>query len=101
MPAEDPQWYPSLKEFTHLYGSAGFEDIQVQLIPRPTPLPTGVRGWVKTFRSGWLEVAGVPQSEREAVAEAVQRRLAPKLQLPDGSWFADYIRLRFMMRKPV
>ena len=101
VPAEDPQWYPSLEEFTRLYRSAGFDDIQVQLIPRPTPLPAGVKGWVKTFRSGWLEVAGVSQSERDAVAEAVERRLAPKLQLPDGSWFADYVRLRFMMRKPV
>jgi SAM-dependent methyltransferase len=100
VPPEDPQWYPALGDFTRLYAGAGFVDIQAQLIPRPTPLPTGVKGWIKTFRSGWLDVATVPDEEKAAVAEAVQRRLAPKLQLPDCTWFADYVRLRFTMRKP-
>jgi SAM-dependent methyltransferase len=100
VPAEDPQWYPSLDEFTRLYASAGFIDIQAQLIPRPTPLPTGVKGWIKTFRSGWLDVASVPDDAKPDVAEAIQRRLAPQLQLPDCTWFADYVRLRFTMRKP-
>ena len=27
-------------------------------------------------------------------------RLEPQLRRPDGSWFADYVRLRFIMRKP-
>jgi hypothetical protein len=66
-----------------------------------TPLPTGIAGWVLTFRSGWLDVAQVPHAERAHVAAAVERRLAPKLQRPDGSWFADYVRLRFTMRKPL
>jgi SAM-dependent methyltransferase len=100
VPAEDPQWYPGLDEFARLYASAGFVDIQAELIPRPTPLPTGVKGWVKTFRSGWLDVAAVPELEKDAVAEAIERRLSPNLRLPDGSWYADYVRLRFTMRKP-
>ena len=100
VPAEDPQWYPGIAEFTRLYSCAGFVDIQAQLIPRVTPLPTGVAGWVRTFRSGWLDVAQVPDAERDALALAIQQRLAPQLQLPDGSWFADYVRLRFSMRKP-
>jgi SAM-dependent methyltransferase len=101
VPAEDPQWYPGVEEFTRLYRDAGFTDIQAQLIPRVTPLPTGVACWVLTFRSGWLDVAGVPQGEYPEVAAAVERRLAPSLQRPDGSWFADYVRLRFTMRKPL
>jgi SAM-dependent methyltransferase len=101
VPAEDPQWYPTPDEFRATYEAAGFIDIRPVLIPRVTPLPAGVAGWVKTFRAGWLDVAGVPEDERDAIAEAVQRRLAPKLQRPDGGWFADYIRLRFSMRKPV
>jgi SAM-dependent methyltransferase len=100
LPADDPQWYPGLDEFARLYEAAGFVDIEAQLIPRPTPLPAGVRGWVKTFRAGWLDIAGVDPSARDEVAAAVEQRLAPKLQLPDGSWFADYVRLRFTMRKP-
>jgi SAM-dependent methyltransferase len=101
MPAEDPAWYPSLREFIRLYGCAGFVEIQAQLIPRPTLLPGGVAPWVRTFRAGLLDMAGVPDEERADVAASVERRLAPRLRQPDGSWIADYVRLRFTMRKPI
>lgn len=100
VPADDPQWYPPVEQFVRLYACAGFTGIQANLIPRPTPLPSGVAAWVKTFRAGWLEVAGVPEDARDTVAAAVEDRLRPKLQQPDGSWVADYVRLRFTMRKP-
>ena len=100
VPAEDPQWYPSVGEFLRLYACAGFVDIRAHLIPRPTALPTGVAGWVTTFRTGWLEVAGVAVEDQKTVAAAVEQRLRPMLQQADGSWTADYVRLRFSMRKP-
>jgi SAM-dependent methyltransferase len=100
VPAEDPQWYPGVEEFVRLYACAGFTGVQATLIQRPTPLPAGVAAWVKTFRAGWLEVAGVPLEAREDVAAAVEARLQPLLRQPDGSWVADYVRLRFTMRKP-
>jgi len=100
LPADDPQFYASVAEFTQIYGAAGFAEVDARIIPRETPLPTGVVSWVLTFRAGWLDVAGVPDEEREDIAHAVERRLAPKLRRPDGSWFADYVRLRFTMRKP-
>lgn len=101
VPPEDPQWYPSVEEFARLYGIAGFSEIRAELIDRPTPLPAGVAGWVKTFRSGWLDVAMVPQWERDDVAASVEARLTDVLQKPDESWFADYVRLRFWLRKPL
>ena len=100
LPAQDPQWYPTADAFRSVYASAGFERIEAQLIPRPTPLKAGVAAWVKTFRAGWLDAADVPESERDEIASAIERRLAPELQQPDGSWSADYVRLRFTMRKP-
>jgi SAM-dependent methyltransferase len=100
MPAEDPQWYPTAEEFARLYGVAGFGDIQAQRIDRPTVLPTGIEGWVKTFRSGLFDLAMVPEWERDEVAAAIERRLAPELRQPDGTYVADYVRLRFSMRKP-
>lgn len=100
VPAEDPQWYPSVAEFTRVYERAGFSDIEARIIPRETDLPNGVAAWVKTFRTGWLDAARVPEDEQPSVAAAVERRLAPRLRRADGSWFADYIRLRFTMRKP-
>lgn len=100
LPDEDPQWYPTAEHFTNLYEAAGFADVRAELVERPTPMPNGLVPWVLTFRRGLLDMAGVPEGERLLIAQAVERRLAPKLQRPDGSWFADYIRLRFTMRKP-
>jgi SAM-dependent methyltransferase len=100
LPGQDPQWYPGVEEFVRLYGCAGFTAIQAHLIPRPTPLASGVAAWVKTFRAGLLDVAQVPLAARDEIAAAIEARLQPLLQQPDGSWMADYVRLRFSMRKP-
>jgi len=100
VPAEDPQWYASAPVFRRVYMDAGFEEIEANLIERPTPLPTGISGWVKTFRTGWMDVAGVAPEDRDDIAEAVERRLAPELQQEDGTFYADYVRLRFKMIKP-
>ena len=97
---QDSHWYASVADFTAVYEAAGFTDVDAQLIPRPTPLPTGVAGWVKTFRSGLMNAEAIPTDEQDAIAQAVERRLEGQLRLPDGSWVADYVRLRFTMRKP-
>jgi SAM-dependent methyltransferase len=85
-------WYPTVDEFTAVYEQAGFRDIDARLIERPTPLEHGVAAWVLTFRAGWLDRAGVPLEERQTIADAVSDRV--------GSNIADYVRLRFIMRKP-
>jgi SAM-dependent methyltransferase len=100
LPAGDTHWYPTIEAFSAVYRKAGFTRIEAHLIPRPTPLPAGVAGWLKTFRAGLMDAAAVPDAEQDALAAAVQERLAPDLCQPDGSWVADYIRLRFTMRKP-
>ena len=99
MPEQDPAWYASVEDFTRLYHVAGFDGIRAELIERPTPLPGGVADWVKTFRAGLMDLAMVPEWERDDVAAAVEARVAPAL-LKDGIWCADYVRLRFSMRKP-
>jgi SAM-dependent methyltransferase len=91
-PLEASNWYASPEEFTDVYETAGFKDIDVRLIDRPTPLEHGMAAWVTTFRRGWLDRAEVPEEEREGIAAAVADRL--------GSNVADYVRLRFIMRKP-
>jgi len=100
MPAEDPAWYPDPDSFAKVYCGAGFEALRAELIERPTPLPAGVAGWVRTFREGLLDSLMVPEFERDAVATAVEARVEKALRQPDGSWNADYVRLRFWMRKP-
>jgi SAM-dependent methyltransferase len=100
VPGEDQAWYPAVEEFTRLYCVAGFCDVHAERIERPTDLPAGIAGWVKTFRSGLLDHALVPEWARDDVAAAVESRVAAELRKPDGSFFADYVRLRFSMRKP-
>lgn len=98
---QDTHWYPSVADFTAVYAEAGFVDIAAQIIPRPTPLPTGVAGWVRTFRTGLMDADGIDPQEQAEIADAVERRLESELRQPDGSWVADYVRLRFTMRKPL
>ena len=91
-PLESANWYPSVEEFADVYEAAGFEQVDARLIERPTPLPHGVAAWVTTFRAGWLDCAGVPEEERAEIGAAVAAAVDTDV--------ADYVRLRFIMRKP-
>jgi trans-aconitate methyltransferase len=91
-PSESGNWYPSPGEFAGVYEGAGFEQVDARLIERPTPLEHGIAQWVTTFRRGWLDAAGVPEQERAEIGAAVADRF--------GSNVADYVRLRFITRKP-
>jgi SAM-dependent methyltransferase len=91
-PIEAGNWYASPEEFASVYEAAGFREIDARLIERPTALEHGVAAWVTTFRKGWLDRAQVPEEERAQIGAAVAGRF--------GSDVADYVRLRFIMRKP-
>jgi SAM-dependent methyltransferase len=91
-PSEAGNWYPSPDEFAAVYEGAGFGELDARLIERPTKIDHGIAAWVTTFRSGWLDKASVPQDERAEIGDAVADRF--------GSNLADYVRLRFIMRKP-
>jgi trans-aconitate methyltransferase len=91
-PVEASNWYASPDEFATIYETAGFREIDARLIERPTPIEHGVAAWVTTFRKGWLDRAQVPEEERAEIGAAVADRV--------GSNVADYVRLRFIMRKP-
>jgi SAM-dependent methyltransferase len=91
-PLEASNWYASPEEFAAVYEAAGFTEIDARLIERPTPIEHGIGEWVTTFRRGWFDKAGVPEPERAEIGAAVADRF--------GSNVADYVRLRFVMRKP-
>jgi SAM-dependent methyltransferase len=91
-PVEASNWYASPEEFAAVYEAAGFRELDARLIERPTPIEHGVAAWVTTFRKGWLDRAAVSEAERAEIAAAVADRI--------GSNVADYVRLRFIMRKP-
>ena len=91
-PVDAANWYASPHEFAEVYEAAGFTQVDARLIERPTAIEHGVDQWVTTFRRGWLDRAQVPDDERVEIATAVADRV--------GSNLADYVRLRFIMRKP-
>jgi len=91
-PLDASNWYAPPEEFAAVYENAGFVEIDARLIERPTPVEHGIAAWVTTFRKGWLDRAQVPEGERSEIGNAVADRI--------GSNVADYVRLRFIMRKP-
>lgn len=88
---EGPEHYRAALE------AAGFEVESMQQFQRPTPLPGDVTAWLEVFGQSFL--SALPDPERPAYLREVREALQPALQRPDGSWVADYVRLRFVARK--
>jgi SAM-dependent methyltransferase len=88
-----PWTFPSVEDVRYRLEDAGFHVTQAELIPRPTPLATGIRPWLKNFANHLL--AGAPAAERDAMEAEIEALLAPALQDGRGNWTADYVRLRF------
>lgn len=86
-------FYPSPSHYRRLLEAAGFRVNSIQLIPRPTPLPSGMESWLNTFRNGVLD--RLPPAGRAAAVERAVALLKPVLCDFDGNWTADYVRLRF------
>ena len=93
-----PWYFPTRDEYAAVLVDAGLNVVRARLAPRPTPLPTGVEGWLETFARVFLDqFAG--ERRREAV-DYVVGLLAPALRDSAGEWTADYVRLRIEARKP-
>jgi trans-aconitate methyltransferase len=88
-----PWYFPTPVEYAERLEAHHFVVLRMALIPRPTPLPTGIRGWLETFANPFL--AGVGGEERQDILEEVTSLLAPSLRSRTGAWTADYVRLRF------
>ena len=78
--------------------SHGFVVDEIALIPRPTPLPSGMAEWLQTFRNSVLEE--LPAAERTAALNEIVALLKPVLCDREGNWTADYVRLRFRAHRP-
>ena len=93
--AANPWYYPSLGEYASLLEAHGFRVTQAFHFDRPTALEgeRGMRDWLDMFGTALL--AGVPAAERNAVCARIVERLRPTL-FRDGTWFADYVRLRIL-----
>jgi SAM-dependent methyltransferase len=88
-----PWYFPAVEEYSTLLKNAGFAITSIALIPRPTPLPGDVTGWLETFGESFT--ACLPAAERPAYIAEVREALRPELTDSQGKWTADYVRLRF------
>ncbi len=95
--AVNPWYYPTPKEYTSRLEARGFQVKCLALIPRPTPLPGDISGWLETFAESFL--SSVPLTERSTVIDEIREILRPELCDATGRWTADYVRLRFAAEK--
>ncbi|MGO8719290.1 MAG: class I SAM-dependent methyltransferase [Acidobacteriaceae bacterium] len=86
-------YFPTVAEYRSLLQTHGFAVNAMDLVPRPTPLPSGMRAWLMMFRRGVFNA--VPEDLRETILKETLEHLEPALRGRDGNWIADYVRLRF------
>ena len=88
--SEVKNFYPSIAEYASVLERHGLEVLNAMIFDRPTILEggdDGLRDWIATFR---------PDNVRPL--EEVEVELCPLLYR-EGSWTADYRRLRIVARK--
>jgi trans-aconitate methyltransferase len=94
-----PWYFPTVVDYSQHLTSGGFEISYIALIPRPTPLPGDVTGWLETFAESFTST--LPPAERTSYIAEVREALRPQLCDAEGKWTADYVRLRFTATKRV
>lgn len=92
-----PGTYPTVQEFRADLEAAGFAVSHIETFYRPTPLPTGIRGWLQTMRVPYFAQFGMREAE---AYDRVEAALSHTLCDGDGQWMADYVRLRFVAHLP-
>jgi len=91
-----PWFFPTPEEYGRLLEEEGFVVERIELVPRRTPLPTGMEAWLLTFRRPFFDQFDEPI--RSQVIEYVTELLRPSLCDTEGQWSADYVRLRVAAR---
>jgi trans-aconitate methyltransferase len=87
--------FPAVAHQAALLEGAGFRVESIRWFPRPTPLGVGTTlvDWAGHFRADvWRTVA--PRDRPEVARRLLDRGAAAGL-LRNGTWYADYCRLRF------
>ena len=94
--AANPWYFPTVEDYGERLAAAGFDVRYIALIPRPTPLPGDVMGWLTTFCGSFTAV--LPEGDRTDYLECVRESVKRHLCDATGKWTADYMRLRFAAR---
>ncbi len=92
----NPWYFPSVEEYQQKLQNHGFHVHYIELIPRPTPLDSGVEEWLKIFSNGITK--NLNQEQKSKFLNEVINLVEPHL-FNEGKWVADYVRLRFCAQK--
>jgi trans-aconitate methyltransferase len=95
--ARVPWYFPTPGDYATKLEHAGFRVDSIALIPRPTPLPGDIIDYLETFALNFFQ--GFSTEERNDYLQEVRMILEPQLRDANGTWVADYVRLRFMATK--
>lgn len=93
----NPWFFPQADEYKRHLESHGFMVSYIELIPRPTPLKTGVKKWLKVFANHII--LGMSPELEEDFFNQIEQLVKPTLHSEKDGWFADYVRLRFHANK--
>ncbi|MBZ5857614.1 class I SAM-dependent methyltransferase [Flavihumibacter profundi] len=92
-------WYfPALSEYSSLLEKQGFRVVFATHFDRSTLLKgaTGIRNWLHMFGQPYLQT--LPAAAIDAVLNTVEEQIRPT-NFRNGSWYADYVRLRIVAIK--
>ncbi len=95
--ARVPWYFPTPGDYSTRLERAGFCVDSIVLIPRPTPLPGDIVDYLETFAGSFLQ--GLSDEARSDYLREVRTVLEPQLRNANGTWVADYVRLRFAATK--
>jgi SAM-dependent methyltransferase len=86
-----PWFFPSVEIYRRLLEAQGLAVERIALVPRPTPLKTGMGAWLKLFNSPFFAQFG---DKFDAAVTEAEDLLRFALCDAEGNWTADYVRLR-------
>jgi SAM-dependent methyltransferase len=91
-----PWFFPSPATYRAMLERQGFTVARIALIPRPTPLKTGMAAWLRLFNTPFFTQFGAGS---DAAVREAEELLGFSLCDAEGNWTADYVRLRVEARK--
>lgn len=94
---KNPWFFPSESAYSEALREGGFAVDHSAIIPRPTPLTTGVREWLRIFADH--VISGFTEEQTERFLREVEDDVREYLYTAESGWVADYVRLRFAARK--
>ena len=90
-------FFPTEAEEKNLLEKYGLKIEKMISFKRPTPFPTGPRGWLSTFGAQLLE--NIPEELHKEIIENAIKKLENELDYENGKYIGDYVRLRFIAYK--